>query len=49
MALPKIKEKIYTHFLKGIGKEIRFRGFTVKEQEILLESLPIKDLEKKKI
>jgi hypothetical protein len=47
MALPKIKEKIYTHFLKGIGKEIRFRGFTVKEQEILLESLPIKDLENK--
>lgn len=40
MALPKLKEKVFTHFLKGIKKEVRFRGFTTKEQEILLECIP---------
>lgn len=48
MALPKLKEKIYKHFLKGIGKEIRYRAFTTKEQEILLECAPVRELESNK-
>ena len=36
MALPKIKQPEYTHFLYGINKEVKFRPFTNAEQKILL-------------
>lgn len=41
MALPKLKGLYQTHLLKGIGKEVQYRGFTTKEQEKLLECQPI--------
>ena len=34
--LPKIKQPIYTHYLTGLKKEVKFRPFTVAEQKILL-------------
>lgn len=36
MPLPKHDLPLYTHFLKGINKEVQFRPFTGKEQKILL-------------
>ena len=36
MALPKQDLPKYKHFLKGIGKEVTYRGFTNREQKILL-------------
>lgn len=34
--LPQLTTPVYRHFLTGLGKEIEFRPFTVKEQKILL-------------
>ena len=36
MALPKLKHTLYTHYLVGLGKEIKFRAFTNQEQKSLL-------------
>ena len=38
MPLPKIDLPRYKHYLHGLGKEIHYRGFTVKEQKILLHA-----------
>ena len=45
MALKKLKEKIYKVFLFGMQKEIRYRGFDTKMQELLLECQPIDKIE----
>ena len=38
MPLPKIDLPRYSHHLKGLNKKIKFRGFTTKEQKILLQA-----------
>lgn len=38
MALPKLDLPKHKHNLFGLGKEITYRGFTAKEQKILLEA-----------
>ena len=38
MGLPKISAPYYKHHLKGIDKTIHYRGFTVREQKILLHA-----------
>lgn len=43
MALPKIQHTVYTHFLTGLDKEVRFRCFTNAEQKMLLEAKEEKD------
>lgn len=43
MALPKINQPIYKHYLKGLKKEIEFKPFTVAEQKILLLAKQEKD------
>ncbi len=48
MGLKKLQEKTYKVFLYGLQKEIRFRGFTTKEQEILLECQPLNEIEENK-
>lgn len=42
-ALPKIDLPRYKHTLQGLGKEITYRGFTAKEQKILLQAKESKD------
>ena len=34
--LPIIEQKLYRHKLIGLGKEVKYRPFTNKEQKILL-------------
>lgn len=36
MPLPQLSTPVYKHFLTGLGKDVEFRAFTVKEQKILL-------------
>lgn len=36
MTLPIIDQPVYKHFLVGLGKEVKYRAFTLKEQKILL-------------
>lgn len=36
MSLPKLTHTLHTHFLVGLGKEIKFRAFTNQEQKTLL-------------
>lgn len=38
MSLPKISVPFYKHHLKGIDKTVKYRGFTVREQKILLHA-----------
>lgn len=48
MALPKIKHTLYTHFLVGLGKEVKFRPFTNQEQKTLLLAKDLKGQEGEK-
>lgn len=38
MPLPKLDHAYFTHHLKGLNKKVKYRGFTVKEQKILLQA-----------
>lgn len=38
MPLPKLDLPRHKHYLHGLGKNIKYRGFTVKEQKILLHA-----------
>lgn len=43
MGLPKLDQPVYRHTLQGLGKEIKYRSFTVKEQKILLHAKESED------
>lgn len=43
MALPKIKQPLYNLTIPSSGQKIIFRGFTVKEQKILLMAIETND------
>lgn len=45
MSLPKLDLPTYKHYLVGLGKKIKYRPFTVKEQKILLHAKQSEDPE----